>query len=81
MNKVIRLKMRTQNQPPYNKPAREERISRFESILRIQTKEPSNKFENLRFKKVDLTNDIEINNLFEITKHPILFVSFMQNPR
>lgn len=24
----------------------------------------SNKFENLRFKKVDLTNDIEINNLF-----------------
>ena len=28
----------------------------------------SNKFENLKFKKVDLTNDIEINNLFDVEK-------------
>ena len=28
----------------------------------------SNKFENLKFKKVDLTNDIEINNLFDLEK-------------
>lgn len=28
----------------------------------------SKKFENLKFKKVDLTNDIEINNLFDLEK-------------